>query len=104
MPVYNFFCLNNVRSLSSFDGVVSLSLFNLRSYGILVNLCCTSSSFDIPFTMCGDHATMVNSKCGITYYCIFGFPRYTHAVCWWRLAIFAGASHMHASFSLTPEN
>ena len=39
------------------------------------------------------------------YCCIFGFPKYTHSVCWWRLAISAGgASHLHVSFSLTPEN
>ena len=23
-------------------------------------------------------------------YCIFGFPKYTHSVCWWGLAISAG--------------
>ena len=26
------------------------------------------------------------------YCCIFGFPKYTHSVCWWRLAISAGGT------------
>ena len=36
--------------------------------------------------------------------CIYGFLKYTQSVCWWRLVISAGASHLHVSFSLTPEN
>ena len=50
------------------------SLFSLCSYGmyltvgiILVNLYVTFSSFDISSTMCGDHATIANLKCSITY-------------------------------------
>ena len=35
--------------------------------------------------------------------CRFGFLKYTHNVCWWRLAISAGASHLHANFSLAPK-
>ena len=68
--MYNFVGLNNVRSLSSFGWC----LFSICSYGmsltvgiILVNLCCSFSSFDISFTMCGDPATMANSKWGLTY-------------------------------------
>ena len=36
------------------------------------------------------------------YCCIFGFLKYTHTMCWWRIAISTGASHLHASFSLNP--
>ena len=42
----------------------------------------------------------------LLYYCeccIFGFPKFTHYVFWWRLAFSTGASHLHISFRLTPK-
>ena len=32
--------------------------------------------------------------------CIFGFPKYTHSVCWWRLAISAGGPLICMSVSV----
>ena len=34
------------------------------------------------------------------YCCIFGFPKYTHSVCWWRLAISAGGPLICMSVSV----
>ena len=34
--------------------------------------------------------------------CIYGFPKYTHSVCWWRLAIFAGGLSSACKFQSNP--
>ena len=35
-------------------------------------------------------------------HCIFGFPKYTHSVCWWRLAISAGGLSSGCQFQYNP--
>ena len=42
--------------------------------------------------------TLISGDC--RYCCIFGFPKYTHSVCWWRLAISAGGPLICMSVSV----